>query len=313
MNEALFIDNVSKEFSGQSVLKEISFSISKSSIHGFLGPNGAGKSTTMSIIAGLLKPSRGRTLIFGKDIDPNWRGLYIGLLPEHPPLYLNMKVYEYLKFVKEIYSLAKKVNSSFVDYILKRCGLKSILHRRIGHLSKGFRQRVALAGAIVHNPEIVILDEPTIGLDPKAVVEIRHLIRDLSHDHTILFSSHLLHEIEELCDSVTIIDKGKIIASDKMESIKHTFSQKKKIIAKVKKWDNRCREVLMNLSSIDTIKSREENSVIHLEFLCHNKEVKGHEILSEISQLQMEPYEFYEEKLELEDVFQKATSERSFI
>ena len=311
MSEALFVDNISKEFTGRPILQDISFSISKSSVHGFLGPNGAGKSTTMNIIAGLLKPSRGKVLIFGKDVDPNWRGLYIGLLPEHPPLYLNMKVNEYLKFVKEIYSLAKKVNSSFVDYILNRCGLTSVLHRRIGYLSKGFRQRVALAGAIIHNPEIVILDEPTIGLDPKAIIEIRNLIKDLSNDHTIIFSSHLLHEVQGLCDSVTIIDKGKIIASDKIESIKSTYSQKKKIIAKVKKWDNHCKDTLMNLRGIDSIKSRKEEAVIHLEFFCHDRNVQGHEILSEISQLQMEPYEFYEEKLELEDIFQKATSEKN--
>ena len=308
MNEALSVDNISKEFSGRWVLNKINFSILQGSIHGFLGPNGAGKSTTMNIIAGLIKPTSGTVLIFKKEIVPKQRGLYIGLLSEHPALYLNMRVNEYLHFVKDIFSLHKNINDSFFDYIVERCGLHSVFYRSIGKLSKGFRQRVALAGAVIHNPALVILDEPTVGLDPKAIISIRELIKDLSNDHTIIFSSHLLHEVEYLCDSVTIINQGKIITSGPMDSIKETFSQKKKIVAKVQKWNKNCEQALMGLGNIDSIKGRQEGEKTHLEFFLQDRSEYGHTILSELSRLQMNPYEFYEEKLELEDVFQKATS-----
>ena len=307
MKTALLVDSISKEFFGKSALARVSFRVATHSIHGFLGPNGAGKSTTMNIISGVTKPSEGEVQIFGKNIEAPQRGTYIGFLPETPPLYPNMKVSEYLKFICEIFSLSKKIYPAFSDYVIDKCGIKGVLSCFIGHLSKGFRQKVAIAGAVIHNPEIIILDEPTSGLDPKAIVEFRHFIKDLAKNHTILLSSHQLHEVQALCDEVTIIHEGEIITSDKIESIKRQFIPERKITAKVKKWDKNCETILMKLGYIHSITAKKDHGLFHLELFCRDDQVTNAEILSQISRSHAEPFEFYEEKLKLEEIFQRAT------
>lgn len=204
---ALTISHIHKSFPGLKALDDISFCVSKGSIHGFLGPNGAGKSTTMKILTGILKSCEGEVVVNSKRP--------IGFLPENPPLYRNMKVLDFLLFVKDIYQ-----SSSSIDSILKKCGLVDVQNRLIRNLSKGYQQRVGIAQALVVDPEIIILDEPTVGLDPHAIKEIRELILSLREDHTILFSTHQLYEASNLCDEVTIINKGKILKSGKIEDVK---------------------------------------------------------------------------------------------
>ncbi len=205
--KAIRVENVHKSYSSTIALNGISFEVSKGSIHGFLGPNGAGKSTTMKIITNELTSCSGEVIV--NSNRP------IGFLPELPPLYKHMVVEEFLSFVKTIFHSRVELSS-----IIQKCGLENVKKRLIGNLSKGYQQRVGIAQALVVDPEIIILDEPTVGLDPHAIKEIRELILSLKKDHTILFSTHQLYEASNLCDEVTIINHGRILKTGKIEDVK---------------------------------------------------------------------------------------------
>ncbi|PIK15052.1 ABC transporter ATP-binding protein [Halobacteriovorax sp. JY17] len=205
--KAIRVENVHKSYSSTIALNGISFEVSKGSIHGFLGPNGAGKSTTMKIITNELTSCSGEVIV--NSNRP------IGFLPELPPLYKHMVVEEFLSFVKTIFESRVELSS-----IVQKCGLENVKKRLIGNLSKGYQQRVGIAQALVVDPEIIILDEPTVGLDPHAIKEIRELILSLKKNHTILFSTHQLYEASNLCDEVTIINHGRILKTGKIEDVK---------------------------------------------------------------------------------------------
>lgn len=225
MDKILIVDGVTKEYPGRVAVDKVSFEVTKGSIHGFLGPNGAGKSTTMKMIAGILPPSDGQIKLFGQTVSPEHVDLknQLGLLPENAPLYLDMKVESYLQFVAKLHQL-KNVKEK-TDKVMEELGLVEVRGRLIGNLSKGYRQRVGLAQAIVYDAPFLMLDEPTNGLDPQTVVELRDYIKKLSIDKTILFSSHVLSEVEQLCDHITIIHKGKIRASGNLQDIHRKFRQ----------------------------------------------------------------------------------------
>lgn len=225
MDKILVVDGVTKEYPGRVAVSQVSFEVTKGSIHGFLGPNGAGKSTTMKMIAGILPPSEGQIKLFGQTVSPEHVELknQLGLLPENAPLYLDMKVESYLQFVAKLHQV-KNVKEK-TDKVMEELGLVEVRGRLIGNLSKGFRQRVGLAQAIVYDAPFLMLDEPTNGLDPQTVVELRDFIKKLSIDKTILFSSHVLSEVEQLCDHITIIHKGKIRASGNLQDIHRKFRQ----------------------------------------------------------------------------------------
>lgn len=223
--QAIVIEEITKEYEGRRVLGPISFEVNEKSIHGFLGPNGAGKSTTFKIIAGLLNSTSGRAIIAGHNVNDGKDVVKksIGILPENAPLMKEMKVEEYLFYVCRLHGLSKKDAKKAVSETIEKLSLQEVSKRLIGNLSKGYKQRVGVAQAIVCNPPIILLDEPTAGLDPASVIEIRKLILELKKDHTILFSSHLLHEVEMVCDEVTIIDHGEKIYSGKIDEVlKHT-------------------------------------------------------------------------------------------
>jgi ABC-2 type transport system ATP-binding protein len=232
---AIRLDKITKEFPGVLALDEVNMSVNRGTVHGLLGPNGAGKSTAMKIITGLLAFDKGQVFINGEELGEKSRRL-VGILPEHPPLYLNMRVRDYLKFVYEIHRL-QTTGKNNIDWIIERCALKDVQNRLIGNLSKGYKQRVGLAQALVFNPEIIILDEPTVGLDPHAINEMRELILELKKDHTILLSTHLLHEVTRVCDDITIINRGKIMTTGPLSEIQKQFQGQSVIIAKVKFWD----------------------------------------------------------------------------
>ena len=213
------IKNITKNYRTQKALDSISFSIKKGEIVGFLGPNGAGKSTTMKILNGFVKATEGEVFVKGIDVakNPIEAQKHIGYLPEHNPLYLEMYVREYLLFCAAIH----KVDKSNVESIIEKVGLTPESHKKIKQLSKGYRQRVGLASAMLHNPDVLILDEPTTGLDPNQLVEIRNLIKEIGADKTVLFSTHIMQEVEAICNRFIIIDKGIIVADKQIDELKN--------------------------------------------------------------------------------------------
>ncbi len=214
--------NLTKIFNQQKAVNDITFSVRKGEILGFLGPNGAGKSTTMKMATTYLPPTSGSVLINGIDVikDPLSVRKIIGYLPEHNPLYLDMYIKEYLEFVASLHGIKGKLLKSKIQDIIAMTGLELEKRKKIGQLSKGYRQRVGLAQAMIHDPEVLILDEPTSGLDPNQIVEIRELIKDFSKQKTVIFSTHIMQEVQAMCDRVVIIDRGEIVADDKVENLK---------------------------------------------------------------------------------------------
>ncbi len=215
------VKNLTKSYGSHLAVDHLSFTIDKGRIYGFLGPNGAGKSTTMNIMTGYLGATEGEVLIDGHDIlkEPEEAKKSIGYLPEIPPLYMEMTVEEYLDFAAELKKLKREERHKQVDQVIELVKLEDVRHRLIRNLSKGYRQRVGLAQAVLGYPEVIILDEPTVGLDPQQIIEIRQLIRDLAKEHTIILSSHILAEVSEVCDYIMIISKGKLVASDTTENL----------------------------------------------------------------------------------------------
>ena len=215
------VSQLTKIYGKQKAVDNISFEVSKGDILGFLGPNGAGKSTTMKIATGFIPPTSGSIEIEGQDATLNskeTRGK-IGYLPEHNPLYLDMYVKEFLQFSGEVQKLGKSILKGRIERLIKLCGLTKEQHKRIGQLSKGYRQRVGLAQALLHDPDVLILDEPTTGLDPNQLVEIRNLIKEISKDKTVILSTHIMQEVQALCNRVVIINNGQIVADDSVDAL----------------------------------------------------------------------------------------------
>lgn len=217
---SITVNNLSKIYGSQKAVNNISFTINKGEIVGFLGPNGAGKSTTMKIITGYLKPDAGNAIVCGITVDENSNQTKkkIGYLPEANPLYYDMFIREYLDFVSNVHEVENKKEK--IEEVIKTVGLTVEANKKIGQLSKGYKQRVGLAAALIHNPDVLILDEPTSGLDPNQIVEIREVIKELGKNKTVLFSSHIMQEVEAICDRVIIINKGNIVADESLSSLK---------------------------------------------------------------------------------------------
>ncbi len=228
------VKNLTKRYGSHLAVDNISFSVGEGEILGFLGPNGAGKSTTMNILTGYLSATEGSVAINGHDIldEPNEAKMNIGYLPEIPPLYLDMTVREYLDFMYDL----KKCALPRIKHITEICKVMKIEHvynRLIKNLSKGYRQRVGIAQALIGNPPVLILDEPTVGLDPKQIIEIRSLIKTLGKHHTVILSSHILPEVEAVCDRVVIINQGKIVADDSAENLSAHFSSDHRLLVRI--------------------------------------------------------------------------------
>lgn len=215
------VEHLTKYYGDHLAVDDISFEINEGHVYGFLGPNGAGKSTTMNIITGCLSATAGTVTVDGHDIfeEPNAAKRCIGYLPEHPPLYLSESVLEYLRFVGEVKGLKKQELEDQIDLVLEKTGTTEVQNRRIGDLSKGYRQRVGIAQALLGNPKVIILDEPTVGLDPIQIIEIRDLIKSLGKTHTVIFSSHILSEVQAICDQILMIAHGRLVAFGEPEAL----------------------------------------------------------------------------------------------
>ena len=229
---SLEVLGLSKHYSGQKAVDNISFSVKQGEILGFLGPNGAGKSTTMKIATCYLPPTAGTVKVCGKDVQEHPLAVRktIGYLPEHNPLYLEMFVHEYLRFIGSLHGLGGKRLKERVKEVVGLCGLEREQNKRIQALSKGYRQRVGLAQALVHDPEVLILDEPTTGLDPNQILEIRQLIKNISAEKTVVFSTHIMQEVQALCNRVVIINRGKIVADSPVELLQERSGKGRMII-----------------------------------------------------------------------------------
>jgi ABC-2 type transport system ATP-binding protein len=300
MNYAIEINHLKKDYANHTALKEISFNVKKGSIHGFLGPNGAGKSTTMKILCGLIPPTSGDFKVRGE----------IGFLPEYPPLYGNMTVDDYLEFVLAIF--AKHVSKNKINDVKEKTGLKAVGKRLIGNISKGFQQRVGVAQAIVHSPQIIILDEPTVGLDPVAVVEIRELINSLKSEHTILFSSHQLHEVELLCSDITLINQGSVLVSGELREIQKKFATQKSYKAILANYNDEIKNKIIREFDLDSI-SVVDNQIELFPKTNTRSDLQEIDKRLEITRFLARPeiglLEFREEKLALEEIFKRMTIE----
>jgi len=216
------VHNLTKVYGEQKAIDNVSFTINKGEIVGFLGPNGAGKSTTMKIITGYLQPDEGEAVVSGISVkkQPLQAKASIGYLPEANPLYYDQYVREYLDFVADVHQVAPKVKKERIEAVIQTVGLSLESKKKVGQLSKGYKQRVGLAAALIHDPQVLILDEPTTGLDPNQIIEIREVIKTLGQNKTVLFSSHILQEVEAICDRVIIINRGKLVANDKLSNLR---------------------------------------------------------------------------------------------
>ncbi len=250
------ISNLVKKYGDHVAVDNLSLTIEPGKIYGLLGPNGAGKSTTMNILTGYIGATSGTVKINGYDIlnQPEEAKKCVGYLPELPPLYMDMTVAEYLKFVAELKKIEKKKRKEMINDAMEMTGVFDVSERLIKNLSKGYRQRVGFAQAVLGYPQIIILDEPTVGLDPKQIIEIRELIKKLGENHTVILSSHILTEISAVCDHIFIISKGKLVASDATENLINLMSTEQNIDIIAKCDEAVARQVIENVSDVKEVK-----------------------------------------------------------
>ena len=304
------INNLVKKYGEHVAVDHLSLTVEPGKIYGFLGPNGAGKSTTMNIITGYLGATSGTVTINGHDIfkEPEEAKKCVGYLPEIPPLYADMTVLEYLNFVAELKKLQKSLRKRYVEEAMETTGILDVKNRMIRNLSKGYRQRVGFAQAILGYPEIIILDEPTVGLDPKQIIEIRDLIKKLGEKHTVILSSHILTEISAVCDHVFIISKGKLVASDSTENLLDQMSGAQEIELIVRSEADRAKALLEEIEYVDhaDLKDAKEGSILI-------RAKSGNDIREEVFRLMAENHipvlEMRTVTKSLEDVFLQITQE----
>ena len=258
------VENLTKFYGPRRAINNLSFQIERGEVVGFLGPNGAGKSTTMNILSCILPASSGTVRIQGYDTFEDSIELrkIIGYLPETPPLYPDMSVFDYLIFAAQVRGLTGKQTKSAVEKVIEKCSLKDVSHRITGRLSKGYQQRVGLAQAMVHDPDILILDEPTIGLDPIQIIEIRKLIQELASTHTIILSSHILPEITQICQRVIIINEGEISAVDSLEGLTASMRKSERLSLTVKNANDDIVEKLNSINQVLSVVPGEKNQFL---------------------------------------------------
>ena len=303
------VKNVTKKYGKVVAVDNINFTINDGEIIGLLGPNGAGKSTTMNMITGYIEPTEGTIVIDGYDISkkPRKAKREIGYMPEGVPLYTDMTVKEFVTYMAEIKKVYRKTRKEKIEKIIEETGLKDVEKKLTRNLSRGYKQRVSMAGALVGEPKILILDEPTVGLDPKQITEIRNLIKELGKTHTVILSSHILSEVSQICQKVIIINKGKIIAVDTPENLENKVASKNDIYVTVEDLDNRIEEVAKDIKEITKIELVKENKDKTKQYLIESeKDVDLRKILfKELAKENITIFEMKKADTTLEDAFMK--------
>lgn len=265
------VKDVTKKYGNFIAVENLNFEIKHGEVIGLLGPNGAGKSTTMNMLTGFIEPSEGSIIINGKDIVKKAREAKknIGYMPENVPLYLDLTVREFVTYMAELKLVQRKERKKQVEEIIKATGLEDVKNKLIRNLSRGYKQRVSMAGALVGKPEILVLDEPTVGLDPKQIIEIRELIKSLGKDHTVIISSHILSEISQICEKVIIINKGEIVAIDTPENLEKLVNENNSIIVTVEDKENKMPELsekVEEISKVELVKDNEDGTKQYVVF-----------------------------------------------
>jgi ABC-2 type transport system ATP-binding protein len=306
------VQNLTKRYGPTLAVSDVSFEVRKGEILGFLGPNGAGKTTTMRVITGYLPPSAGKVRVAGYDVaeEPLDAKRRIGYLPEQPPVYPDMTPEEYLAFVARIKGLPRRAIRARIDEVAAKCAITDVMRRQIGKLSKGYRQRVGLAQAIIHNPDVLVLDEPTAGLDPKQIIETRELIRGLAGQHTVVLSTHILPEVSRTCERVVVINQGKVAAVGTPEELTRHLQGFETVLVTAEAPAAEMMERLQRISGVQWVEPRDSsNGRVTLEVQTE----KGLDLRAELARAVVESnwklLELRTSGLSLEDIFLKLTTE----
>lgn len=302
------VKNLTKYYGDHLAVDHVSFEITEGHVYGFLGPNGAGKSTTMNIITGCLSATEGTVLIDGYDIfeEPDEAKRRIGYLPEHPPLYMNESPLEYLRFVGEAKGLHGAELTSQVNEVIEKTGIAHVKNRRIAALSKGYKQRVGIAQALLGNPKVIILDEPTVGLDPIQIIEIRDLITELGKTHTVIFSSHILSEVQAICDQIIMIARGKLVAFGEPEELQRQLSEPNEVILTTDASAEEAKELLGQMEHITEIEetpSESQFTTLHVRSDSEDIYEVSSAIFRNFAESEYLLYEMTLKKGNLEDIF----------
>ena len=307
------VENLTKKYGSQVAVDNLSFRLERGMIYGFLGPNGAGKSTTMNMMTGYIAATSGTVKINGYDIlkNPEQAKKSIGYLPELPPVYPDMTVYEYLRFVAELKKVKKNERQAQIEDVMKQTQIEDVKGRLIKNLSKGYKQRVGLAQAIIGYPEVIILDEPTVGLDPKQIIEIRELIRELAKKHTIILSSHILSEVSAVCDHIMIISKGKLVASDTPEGLMTLLKGGRQMKLSVLGEQSKVEELLQSMESVKdfSMQPPRAEGMVSVNIRTEDTEDIRVELFHRLAAADMPIMELSLSEKSLEDVFLELTGE----
>ena len=307
------ITHLTKKYGKHVAVDDLSLTVEKGKIYGFLGPNGAGKSTTMNMITGYLGATSGEIKINGFDIlnQPQEAKKSIGYLPEQPPLYVDMTVKEYMEFVAELKQIPKENRKSDIEKAMEMTGITDMKERLIRNLSKGYKQRVGMAQAILGFPEVIILDEPTVGLDPKQMIEVRALIKKLGENHTVILSSHILSEISAVCDHIFIISKGKLVASDSTENLTAKMQSGMELTLEVKGAQEDVRRVAENISGVHNIglEEGEEAEICKLVLEAEKDEDIREQVFYAFAEAELPIFGMHIGGKTLEDIFLALTGE----
>ena len=306
------VNNLVKRYGDHSAVDHLSFKIEKGKIYGFLGPNGAGKSTTMNMITGYIASTEGTVRIDGHDIleEPEAAKKCIGYLPEQPPLYFDMTVLEYMKFVADLKKIPKDKKATMIEEVMDMVKISDMRNRLIKNLSKGYRQRVGLAEAIMGYPEVIILDEPTVGLDPKQIIEIRTLIKDLKKKHTVILSSHILSEVSAVCDYVLIISHGKLVASDTPENLGKLAEGSNTLEMLIKGEKSQIKQALESIEGVNsvTIEKDEKQNLWSTKVSTEENNDIREKVFYKMSDINSPIYEMKSKKVSLEEIFLELTA-----
>lgn len=307
------VENLTKRYGNHVAVDHLSFHVERGMVYGFLGPNGAGKSTTMNMMTGYIAASEGTVRVNGYDIlkEPEEAKKCIGYLPEIPPVYQDMTVYEYLRFVAELKKVSKKERAEQIEQVMEQTKINDVKNRLIKNLSKGYKQRVGFAQAIIGYPEVIILDEPTVGLDPKQIIEIRELIRELAKKHTVILSSHILSEVSAVCDYILIISKGKLVANDTPEGLMTLLNGGKELTLSVAGSKDLLLSVLGQIKDIRQYEVTEENEEITTVIIRTDAGADiRKELFFALSEKKLPILELMQNEKSLEDVFLELTGDK---